>query len=97
VLFDEYKERCGFGDNTLAYAPDVQEIGDAEWSHVLLSMQQQHKHEDPQLRAIPPVKVGAFDMFKGHETIWVSTFMLVLFAIIVFRAWPGLSLTQFVF
>ncbi len=94
ALFDSYKGTCGYADNTITLVPDVTAIEEAEWKSTLQQMNLAHQHEHADLREIKTDAVRAFDMFRGHETIWVTTFMLFVFSTLVYRGWSTLDLTS---
>ena len=91
ATFEAFKAQCDHADDVLVLEPDVPAISAAEWHHATAVMQAAHRAEDPAARRTRIAKVHALDMFRGKETVWVTCFMLLVFAIILIRAWPHVS------
>ena len=91
ALFDEYKERCDHGDDVIVVHPDVMDIGEKEWEHTIVAMRKAHDSEDSALHVLKPIAVGVLDLFQTHEGIWVLAFMILVFSVILVRAWSKLD------
>ena len=90
-LFEDFKVRCDHPDEELELEPPVPPISAPEWQHALRLMQAAHDAEDPALHVITVPKARALDFFRGKEAVWVTCFMLLVFAVLFVRAWPHLD------